>query len=178
MKLTRAYSGVAVLMFVAGLSGAGLSAQADVRPPAHPDSSGGTAIVAVGCVNRAVQTGSLAPAPGVPPATPATAEILANSSEPTNAFLLAGATPANATDEIRARAAAGKTVSMSPSTYVLDGATQELERHMGHRVEVIGTLRTVSEGDQANRATVAHIRVTSIKMLASACRGLTGAAYK
>jgi hypothetical protein len=100
-------------------------------------------------------------------ATPATAEILANSSEPTNAFLLARATAANATDEIRARAAAGEPVRMSPTTYVLDGSRKELERHTGHLVEVTGTLRMVSEGDKANRTTVAHFQVASIKMFAS-----------
>jgi hypothetical protein len=169
MKLPDAYGGVAILLLVAGLS-----AQTD-RPPVAPSApSGGTAIITVGCINRAVQTGSLAPAPGVPAATPATAEILANSSEPTNAFLLARATAPNATDQIRARAAAGEPVRTSPTTYVLDGTRQELERHTGHLVEVTGTLRTVSEGDNANRTTVAHVRVTSIKMLASACANPTG----
>ena len=61
-------------------------------------------IVAVGCVNRATATGSLAAAPGVAPATPATAGALANSvQDPTNAFVLKGATPPDATDETRQR---------------------------------------------------------------------------
>jgi hypothetical protein len=164
MKLTGAYGGVAILMFVAGLG-----AQTDRRPVANSQPSRGTAIVTVGCINRAEQTGSLAPAPGVPAATPATAEILANSTVPTNAFLLAGATPANATAESRARAAAGEPVSTAPATYVLDGTRQQLEPHTGHLMEVTGTLRTVSEGVVGNRTAVDHIQVASIKMLASAC---------
>jgi hypothetical protein len=169
MKLTDAYGGMAILLFVAGLS-----AQTDRPSVATSKPAGGTAIVTVGCINRAVPTGSLAPAPGVPAATPATAEILANSSEPTNTFLLARATAAKAANEIRARAVAGEPVRTSPTTYVLDGTRQELEHHSGHLVEVTGTLRMVSEGDNANRTSVAHVQVASIKMLASACPNPAG----
>src|SRR5439155_2570665 len=48
-------------------------------------------ITTVGCVNRAVQDGSLAGSPGVPPTTPNSAAVLANSNEPTDVFLLNGA---------------------------------------------------------------------------------------
>jgi len=156
MNLTYRYVGAFTLAMAASLF-----AQSDP----------GAQIVTVGCVNRALQTGSLAPSPGVPAAAPGGAEYLANSSEPTRNFLLAGATPADATAEMRAKAAAGEPVSTSSVTYVLDGAREDVERNIGHLVEVTGMLRTVSEGDQANRQNVKHVAVTSIKMLAATCPG-------
>jgi hypothetical protein len=171
MKMSDVCGAVAtavMLMCVRDVSAQGVAAQNEQRP--GPNQSTGTPIVTVGCVNRAEQTGSLAPEPGVRPATPATATILANSSDmPTNAFLLAGATPANTSSDARARAAAGEPVSTAPATFVLDAARPDLERHLGHLVEVTGTLKTVAEGDKAARTNVAHVQVASIKMLATAC---------
>lgn len=128
-------------------------------------------IVAVGCVNRAAQTGSLAAAPGVAPATPATAGALANSvQDPTNTFVLKGATPPDATEETRTLVAAGRPPATGLTTYMLDGARQDLEKHAGHRVEVRGTLRVAQEGDAPGTKTeVKHIAVASIRMLAVAC---------
>ena len=54
-------------------------------------------------------------------------------------------------------------------TYVLDGLRQELERHVGHQVEVTGTLRVVKEGPPATQSAISHIHVASIKMLAGSC---------
>jgi hypothetical protein len=125
--------------------------------------------VTVGCINRAEQNGSSAGAPGVPPATSATAPNLANSQEPTGVLLLNGATAANATNETKTRAAAGDAVRPAPGTYVLDGLRQELDRHVGHQVEVTGTLRVVKEGPPAIQNTVGHIQVVSVKMLAVSC---------
>jgi hypothetical protein len=134
-----------------------------------PESNRG--IVAVGCVNRSAPTGSLAAAPGVAAATPATAGALANSGQdPTDAFVLKGATPPDATDETRTLVAAGRPPTTGLITYVLDGARQDLEKHAGHRVEVRGTLRVAQEGDSpGTKAEVKHIAVASIRMLADAC---------
>ena len=82
---------LASMMTVAALAG-----QSSRDPASDRD------IVAVGCVNRATPTGSLAAAPGVAPATPNTAGALANSADdPTNAFVLKGATTPEATEETR-----------------------------------------------------------------------------
>ena len=145
-----------------------LPAQTNPQPGAAAPVSG-SQIVAVGCVNRAVPTGSLSPTPGVPAATPNSSSAMANSTDPTGAYLLAGATPPNATDQVRARAAAGEPVSGVPETYVIDGPRQQLAPHAGHLVEITGTLKTTSEGDRANRSLVKHLQLGSLKMLAPTC---------
>lgn len=114
----------------------------------------GQSVVTVGCVNRAIETGSLVGSPGVSPATPSTSPVLANKQEPTGALLLNGAQLVSSE--------AGRS---TPSTYVLDGKTQELERHLGHRVQVTGTLRTLQEGASGAKTPVQHIQVTALKML-------------
>ncbi len=162
MKLTGLCGGLAMLMFVAELNGQ--TAKSDKTTPAR-----GTAIVTVGCVNRAEQTGSPAGAPGVPPASPAKAPELANTQELTGALLLNFATAPNATDEAKTRATAGDSVRTAAVTYVLDGLRPELERHLGHQVEVTGTLQVVKEGPPAMANTVSHIQVSSVTLVAPMC---------
>lgn len=126
--------------------------------------------VAIGCINRAAQTGSVGGSAGVPPATPATAEVLANSSDVVNTFLLNAATPPDATEEARARAAAGEPPTELQTAYVLDGKPQDFEGHLGHRVEVTGTLLAPNDGGPAAaKSNVKHIRVTAIRMLSTTC---------
>ena len=55
-----------------------------------------TPIVAVGCVNRAAQNGSMTASAVAPPATPDTAGTIANNATLTNEFMLNGATTPNA----------------------------------------------------------------------------------
>ena len=119
-----------------------------------------------GCVSRAVQTGSLTAQPGVPPATPATAPVLANSNEPTGAFLLNAVT-----DPTRESVAtSGTTTEERPVTFVLDGMAEEFERHVGHHVMVTGSVVVVEEGTPSAKTPVRHLRVTAIKMMAPACQ--------
>lgn len=124
-----------------------------------------TPFVAVGCVARAVHDGSLAGSPGVPPSTPNSAPVLANSSEPTGAFLLNNA--------VMPRGASGanqKAEADEPRSYALDGERQQFEAHVGHRIEVTGRLIRASAGARAGEKTpVDHIQVTSLKMLATTC---------
>jgi hypothetical protein len=129
-----------------------------------------TAITAIGCINRATPNGSVGGTAGLPPAPPAMAGVLANSSELTNVFLLNGATPPDASKATRARAATGHTPAAVPTVYVLNGKAQDFEVHLGHRVEVIGTLLPPNEsGPQATKSNIKHIRVTSTRMLAPTC---------
>src|SRR5471030_2536838 len=76
------------------------------------------------------------------PATPDTAGTIANSAALTNQFMLNGATSPDATNAQKATAAAGQTATKpgAPVSYVLDVARAEIEAHVGHRVEVTGTL--------------------------------------
>ena len=131
----------------------------------------GRSIVTIGCVSQAVSDGSLAGSPGVPPATPATAPALANSGQPTGALLLTGALPDDASDELRAEARAGRPPSsrVPRTTYVLDTGQVEVSKHVGHWMEVEGTLTVVSTGGGEAKAPVNHLAVRSVRMLKDAC---------
>jgi hypothetical protein len=134
----------------------------------------GVPFVAVGCVNRAAQNGSVAGTAVVQPATPETAGTLANSSEPTNGFMLNGATEPDASDDARALASSGRPSTAPEAAYVLDGTRSELALHEGHRVEVTGTLlATTNNGGPSAPASmksnVQHIQVASIRMIAATC---------
>lgn len=124
----------------------------------------GTEVVAVGCVSRAVTDGSLSGSPGVPPASPNDAARLANSSEPTGAFLLNDAA-------IPAVAHVPSETSPAPKrSFQLDAKSAEVEPHLGHKVEVTGTIATTSVGAPTGPKTrVDHIQVKSIRMLAEKC---------
>ena len=122
-------------------------------------------ITAVGCVNRAVTDGSLTGSPGVTPAPPNDAPTLANTAETTGAFLLN-----NATIPGSPQGTTGSTDPDRPRSFQLDGVTGEFERHVGHQVEVKGTLQAAATGaSTAQRTKVDHIKVTAIRMLAASC---------
>ena len=91
--------------------------------------------------------------------------MLANSNEPTDVILLNGATPPRPNSE----AATHDAAATVPVSYVLDGSLRDLEPHLGHQVEVTGTLQTVNEGAKDAKTMVRHIRVASIKTIATEC---------
>ena len=140
-------------------------------------SDAGVPIVTVGCVNRAAQNGSMSGTAAAPPATPDTAGALANSSALTNSFMLNGATSPDASAEVRAQAASDHPPAARETAYVLDGTRADIERHMGHRVEVTGTLLMNNRGGPAapaaTKSTVQHIQVGSIRMIADRCTVLS-----
>lgn len=128
------------------------------------------AITAVGCISPAVNDGSLSGSPGVPPSTPATAPILANSAQPTGAFLLNSATPPDATPAARQEAASGQPLTEVGVTYVLDGQQPEFHRLSGHLVEVTGALTVHSKGTTSQTTSKEnHVKVTSLRSLAPKC---------
>ena len=125
--------------------------------------------VAVGCVARATHNGSIAGSPGVPPASPNTAPTLANSSEPTQAFMLNEAVvkPSAPSDQ-KENGDVEK-----PRTFVLDGP-QKLDAHVGHRMEVTGKIVRAYGGAKAgDKEPVDHIQVASLKMVGSDCATAT-----
>ena len=127
-------------------------------------------ITAIGCVDRAAQTGSIGGTPGLPPAPPATAGVLANASDPTNVFLLNGATAPDASTATRAQAAAGHSSRGVPTAYVLDGKPQDFEGHLGQRVEVTGTLIVPNDGALKPPRATSNISVWHrFGMLAQTC---------
>jgi hypothetical protein len=52
-------------------------------------------------------------------------------------------------------------------SYLLEGRDKELKDHVGHKVEVTGTLQ--SHPDEAAKTDEGHLQVASIRMLASNC---------
>ena len=81
---TNALSAALVAMSLA----VSLAAQDAKREPTKAQDHTNTPFTAIGCVNRAVQSGSVGGSAGVPPAPPSSADVLANTSDPTNVFLL------------------------------------------------------------------------------------------
>ena len=155
-------SATAALSMTAAVSGV------TAQQPRSSDSS----IVTVGCVAQAIPDGSLSGSPGVPPSTPATAPILANAGQPTGSFVLSGATPADASAEVRAEAAAGRppAAATSLTTYALGGSPSEVARHVGHWVEVTGNLTVASAGgEESIKTPVKHLTPVVIRMIASKC---------
>jgi hypothetical protein len=130
-------------------------------------------VTAVGCISPAVQDGSLSGSPGVPPATPATAPVLANSAQPTGVFLLNGATAPDATAEQREHAAKGHVPKENAVTYELEGQQPELDRHVGELVEVTGTLTVQAKGPAQTKSTVHHLKLSSVRALAPKCPSAT-----
>jgi hypothetical protein len=171
--MTRMSKGGCVVL--AAVAAGCLAAITDVSAT-HAQGSAAPSITVEGCVSRAVQNGSLAGQAGVPPATPATAPVLANSNEPTGAFLLNAVSTASAGEPaatIGRGAADRHATSVADGTYVLEGTTQELERHVGRHAIVTGTVVVVDEGPPSAKTPVKHVRVTSIRTLAPACRKAT-----
>src|SRR3990170_1392793 len=97
-----------------------LSAQ---TPPAPTPS-----VTVTGCVAEVQRDGSLGVKATGPQATPETAAIEANSPAPTDRYQLLEATPA------------ADAAQPAKTTYALRGQEKELAKHVGHRVEIAGSL--------------------------------------
>jgi len=111
------------------VASASLSAQ---TPPAAQTPP----ITVTGCVAEAQRDGSLGTKATGPQATPETATNEANNPTPTNRYQLTDATSAAAT----AGTAGTADAKPAKTTYALRGHEQELAKHLGHRVEVAGSL--------------------------------------
>ena len=130
---------------------------------AGTQSQSGTAakITVTGCVMQAQRTGSLADDTGAgTAATPTTAPVDANTSEPVDAYLLTNASQVTDSEK-RER----------PTSYTLEGHAAELAKHKGHRVEVTGQLLPArpKSGTKAAVPGIERIAVASVKMLSAEC---------
>lgn len=136
----------------------------------QPPSTTPRTVIVVGCIGQAVNDGSLGGSPGVPPSAPATAGTLANSAQPTGIYLLNGATPPDASADLREKAALGRPTREGSVTYELEGQQAELQRHAGRLVEVTGVLTVSSRGTTAlTSSQVNHLKVARLRSLASKC---------
>ncbi len=132
-----------------------LSLTASAQKPA------GETVTVSGCIERVQRDGTLSATAAGTTATPNTAPTEANSGELVNAFTLKDATPV------------GEKASSGPSEYALQGNVSELAKHVGHRVEIAGSLLPSVAELQADKAKPAEgirrVQVSGVKMIASKC---------
>ena len=127
-------------------------------------------ISVTGCVAPVQRDGSLGAKPVVTPPPPDVAPIEANNPEPTGRFMLQAATVDGPPP------VADKTAKPKPTAFTLRGHEQELAKHVGHRVQITGTLmpplaaKLPAQGAESAEGT-RGVQVSSIKMLAATCPG-------
>jgi hypothetical protein len=134
----------------------------------------GTTVTIAGCLAQAQRDGSLGQKASGVTATPETAANEANNPEPTNRYVLTSATPGDA-----ARLAADKPPApgggtTGKTTYALRGQEKELASHVGHRVQIEGSLlpplvAKVPPKDAATAEGVRTVQVVSVTMLGTGC---------
>jgi len=146
---------------VAGVS-VGLLAQETPAPQTPSKSAAAKAITVTGCVGKAeaAPTGTTG-APGE-----------AASAKDTTKFVLSKA-------EISPSGAAGTAGAATPSTtaiaseYRLDGDDAKLTPHVGHKVEITGTVEESKGATQPPAASAANapkLKVDNLKMLSPSCQ--------
>jgi hypothetical protein len=139
----------------------GILAQDAAAPQAGSKSSAGKTITVTGCVGKAEQGAT---------GTTGTAGAAASATEPkfvlTNASMSPSATAGTAgADKPPATAIA--------SEYKLDGDDAKLTPHVGHKVEITGTVDEAKGPTQAPAASAANapkLKVDTVKMIASSCQ--------
>ena len=141
---------------------AAASVSAQTQPPSN------TSISVAGCVAQAQRDGSLAPKATGTQATPETAAIEANNPEPTGRFQLLDATP------VATPASADPAAKPERTSYALLGDEKEFAKHVGHRVQISGTLQSPLAAKLPPKAAataegVRAVRVTSLKMIGTNC---------
>jgi hypothetical protein len=147
-----------ILAFAASVS---LSAQTTPAPA--------PSLTVTGCVAEVQRDGSLGPkATGTGATTPETAPMEANNPAPTNRYQLVDATPA--TPPVPAGSAAKPT----RTTYALRGQEAELAKHVGHRVQIAGSLMAPLVAKVPSKAAstadgTRTVQVASVKMVGSNC---------
>jgi len=112
--------------------------------PASAPPSSSDKVVVTGCIQRGIQSpiGTTGAAGAVPAAADA------------SKFILTKASPAS-------------DATASPKTYRLDAEDSQLTAHVGHKVEVTGTLDAKPAAGDA--AAPEKLKVASVKMIAASC---------
>lgn len=142
---------------------------ASVSLSAQTTSAPAPSVSVTGCVAEVQRDGSLGPkATGTGATTPATAATEANNPEPTNRYQLVDATPA--TPPVPAGTAAKPT----KTTYALRGQETELAKHVGHRVEIAGSLAAPLAAKVPPKAAstadgTRTVQVSTVKMVGTDC---------
>jgi len=127
------------LVAIALTATATIAAQQPPGPAAAPDSS--DKVVVTGCIQRGLQS---------PIGTSGAAGAAADASK----FILTKASPV--TD-----------ATATPKTYRLDAEDSQLTAHVGHKVEITGTIDAKPAPGDA--AAPSKLKVASVKMVAASC---------
>lgn len=130
----------------------------DPASPQTPSSASAKTVTVTGCVQRAQEhpTGTT----GTTPSSAAEAKFVL-----TNASLKTNETPAGTTGAAPAATAIS-------SEYKLDADDTKLTPHVGHKVEITGTIEQPSAGEQkppASAANAPKLKVEDVKMVATTC---------
>ena len=134
----------------------------------------GTTVTIAGCLAQAQRDGSLGQKASGVTATPETAANEANNPEPTNRYVLTSATPGDAARLAADKPSAPGAAATSKTTYALRGLEKELANHVGHRVQIVGSLLAplvakVPPKDAASAEGIRTVQVISVKMLGTGC---------
>jgi hypothetical protein len=142
-----------------------LQAQAPASQPT-PSSSSANKITVTGCVQRAISE------------APTGTSGVAGAMKPDTQFVLANASAGSATAGTSGATTPSSSAMATAPRYRLDDAEQtRIAPHVGHRVEITGTIDDASgsatpsatPGATSTAAPAPKLKVDSIKMLASSC---------
>ncbi len=111
------------------------------QPPAASAPSSSDKVVVTGCIQRGIQS---------PVGTTGAAGAAADASK----FILTKASPAS-------------DATATPKTYRLDADDSQLTAHVGHKVEVTGSIDAKPAPGDA--AAPSKLKVASVKMIAASC---------
>jgi pyruvate/2-oxoglutarate dehydrogenase complex dihydrolipoamide acyltransferase (E2) component len=140
----------------------GILAQDAPAPPSASQSAAAKKITVTGCVAKAQQAQAPTGTAGSPGA--------AASSKET--FVLSGAAMSSNAATGTAGAAAPSATAIA-SEYKLDAADAKLTPHVGHKVEITGTVEEPKGGTQPPAASAANaptLKVDDLKMVAPSCK--------
>jgi hypothetical protein len=170
---------IRTLTLCATVASISLSAQTAPAP--------GSSFSATGCIAEVQRDGSLGAKATGPQATPETAPFEANSPIPTDRYQLLDATPsagtapaAPAPGAASATPSAATPAQTAKTTYALRGQEKELANHVGHRVQISGTLLAplaakLPDKAKASAESVRTLQVTAVKMVGTDCSARPGA---
>jgi hypothetical protein len=128
-----------------------------------------------GCVAQVQRDGSMGAKGTGTTSTPETAPVDANSPDQTGRYQLVDATPmASQPQATGTSGTTAKSAKPEKTTYALRGQESELSRHIGHRVQVSGSLMQALEKKlPAQTAETAEgirtVQVTAVKMVGTDC---------
>ncbi len=141
----------------------GLLAQEPASPQAGSKSAAGKTITVTGCVGKAEQG---------PTGTAGTAG--AGATEKETKFVLSNASMSQSSTAGTAGAENAPATAIA-SEYKLDGDDAKLTPHVGHKVEITGTVDESSksaptQAPAASAANAPRLKVDTVKMIASSCQ--------